>query len=687
MIIGVVRVSRHLEDIVSPEPAVHANREIDTKAANTIRFLAVDAINKSNSGHPGMPMGMADVAHVLWTRHLRDNPADPAWPGRDRFLLSAGHGSMLQYALLHLAGYDLPIEELQRFRQLHSRTPGHPEHGMTPGVETTTGPLGQGIGNAVGMALASKMAQARFAAPELNPSDWNVYAIAGDGCLMEGISHEAASLAGHLGLGNLVIFFDNNAITIEGGTDLACSDDAGKRFEAYGWQVLHVDAYDHVAIDAAITAAKAETAKPTLIICNSHIGYGAPKRQDTRHAHGEPLGAEETAGAKQKLGWPEAPTFLVPDDVRALWNERKVTRKTAYDAWHANFAAWRAAHPELAAQWDAIMERRVPADLLEQMVAAMPGGVNSTRNHGNKAMNIAAGLVPALVGGSADLEPSTKTRLADSGSVSRSDFAGRNLHFGIREHGMGAVLNGIALSTGFIPYGASFLVFTDYARPAIRLSAIMKQTVIWVFTHDSIFVGEDGPTHEPVEHLNVMRSIPGLRVIRPADAPETAAAWALAIERTDGPTLLSLSRQNCAALTHSADFNASQLRRGGYVLLENPAKDAITLIATGSEVGVAVDAAERLGTVGIPTRVVSMMAPQLFLEQDAAWRDRVLPPGGRRVSLEAGATTWWRGIVGDAGLALGIDRFGESAPAEVLAEFFGFTGEAVAKRVREWAGR
>ena len=677
---------------MSPEPAVHSNRELDTKSANTIRFLAVDAVNKANSGHPGMPMGMADVAHVLWTRHLRYNPTDPAWPGRDRFLLSAGHGSMLQYALLHLAGYDLSMSELQRFRQLHSRTPGHPEHGMTPGVETTTGPLGQGLGNAVGMALASKMAQARFGSPTFNPSDWRVYAIAGDGCLMEGISHEAASLAGHLGLGNLTVLYDDNRITIEGGTELACSDDAGKRFEAYGWHVQHIDAYDHAGIDAALTAARAESAKPSLIICKSHIGYGSPKRQDTRSAHGEPLGAQETAATKQHLGWPESPTFLVPDDVAARWRARAAELKPVYDAWQSSFAAWRAAHADQAAQWDAIMLRRVPADLLEQMVAQIPVAANSTRNHGNKAMNIAARLVPALVGGSADLEPSTKTWLTDSPAVTRADFSGRNLHFGIREHGMGSVLNGMALSTGFIPYGASFLVFTDYARPAIRLSAIMKQPVIWVFTHDSIFVGEDGPTHEPVEHLNVMRSIPGLMVIRPADAVETAAAWALAIERTDGPTLLSLSRQNTALLTRPADFSPGHLRRGGYVLLENTAqdarsKDAITIIATGSEVGGAIDAAARLGAAGIAARVVSMMAPQLFLQQDAAWRDRVLPPGGKRVSFEAGATTWWRGIVGDSGLSLGIDRYGESAPAEVLAEYFGFTGETVAKRVREWAGR
>ncbi len=660
---------------------------LDLQCANTIRFLAADTVEKAKSGHPGMPMGMADAAYVVWSRFLNYEPSDPQWPNRDRFVLSAGHGSALIYSLLHVAGFDLPIEELQRFRQLGSRTPGHPEWGITPGVETTTGPLGQGIGNMVGMAIAQRMAAARFNTTDFSPSTWRVFGIAGDGCMMEGLSHEAASLAGHLGLGNLVLMYDDNRITIEGETDLAYSEDAQKRFEAYGWHVERADAYDHEGIATAVQHSLAETTRPSLVILKSHIGYGAPHKQDTRHAHGEPLGAEEMAGAKQKLGWPESPTFLVPEPVRARFAARAAENRTAYDRWQAGLASWRKAHSEQATQWDAILERHVPSDLVEQLCAKAPTTVNATRNHGNAVLQMAASIVPALVGGSADLEPSTKTRISDSASISRADFSGRNFHFGIREHGMGAVMNGLAVSGGWIPYGSSFLVFTDYARPAIRLSALMGLPCIWVFTHDSIFVGEDGPTHEPVEHLAAMRTIPNLMVIRPADGLETAAAWGLAIERKDGPTLLALSRQNCAVLPHLDTFHPSVLRRGGYVVREAAGKDAITLMATGSEVGTAVDAAERLATSGIAVRVVSMLAPQLFLQQDAAWRDKVLPPGGRRVSLEAGITDYWRRFVGDGGLCLGIDRYGESAPAEQLAEHFGFTGEIVAKKIQEWAGR
>jgi len=672
---------------VNPASLVTERETLDQLAVNTIRFLSADMVEKAKSGHPGLPMGMADVAYVLWTKFLRYQPSDPAWPGRDRFVLSAGHGCALQYSMLHLAGYDLPMSELQRFRQLGSKTPGHPEHGLTPGIETTTGPLGQGIGNAVGMALAAKMAAARFNGADFSPVTWQVFGICGDGDLMEGISHEAASLAGHLGLGNLHFVYDDNHITIEGDTALAFSEDVAKRFEAYGWHVQRANPYDRADVEAALTAAVAETQRPSLVLCRSHIGYGAPKKQDTRHAHGEPLGAEELAGAKQKLGWPQSPSFLVPDEVRALFAARAAETKRDYDAWQAGMQAWRATNPAKARLWDELMERRLPADLFEKLCAQAPNTSNATRNHGNAILQVAAGLVPGLVGGSADLEPSTKTAIKDSPSEHRGDFSGRNLHFGIREHGMAAIVNGMALSTGFLPYGSSFLVFTDYARPAIRLSAIMGTRSIWVFTHDSIFVGEDGPTHEPVEHLEALRAIPNLLVIRPADGLETAAAWGLAIERKDGPTLLALSRQNTPALVRPASFDASDLRRGAGVLSESSAKDAITLIATGSEVGVAVDAAALLGAVGIPARVVSMPAPQLFLRQDAAWRDRVLPPGGACVSIEAGATGYWRQIVGDHGLTIGIDRFGESAPAPALAEHFGFTGEAAAKKIREWAGR
>ncbi len=665
---------------ISTDPA------LEKRCANTVRFLAVDAVEKAASGHPGMPMGMADVATVVWTRFLRQQPNDPAWPDRDRFVLSAGHGSMLLYSLLHVAGYDLPIAELQRFRQLGSRTPGHPEYGMTPGVETTTGPLGQGLGNAVGMALARRMAAARLADAEWSPVSWRVFAIAGDGCLMEGVSHEAASLAGHLGLGELIVYYDDNRITIEGGTDLALSDDAAKRFEAYGWQVLRCDPYDHESIAKATSEALADSSRPSLVICPSHIGYGAPHKQDTAHAHGEPLGAEELSGAKRALGWPESPTFLVPDDVRARFAARAAELKSEYDAWQKNLAAWRARQPEKAVLHDALASRRVPSDLVERLCESAPKGNFATRAHGNAVLQKAAELVPTLIGGSADLEPSTKTWIKGSPGVTRQDFSGRNLRFGVREHGMGSIVNGLALS-GWTPYGASFLVFTDYARPAIRLSALMHLPCIWVFTHDSVFLGEDGPTHQPVEHLASLRLIPNLLVIRPADGLETAAAWGMAIERRDGPTLIALSRQGMPELPRPSTFHGSMLRRGASVVLASDAADAITLVATGSEVGPALDAAERLGTLGLSVRVVSMLAPTRFLEQDTAWRDQVLPPGGRRVSIEAGVTPLWREIVGEKGLTLGIDRFGESAPAPQLAEHFGLSGEAIARRVKEWAGR
>ena len=658
---------------------------LDALGPNTIRFLSVDMVEKANSGHPGLPMGMADVAWVLWMKFLRWQGTDVAWPGRDRFVLSAGHGSALLYSMLHLTGSGLTIEDLKQFRQLHSRTPGHPEYGHTPGVETTTGPLGQGIGNAVGMALAGKMAAARFNTPAFAPVSWRVFGICGDGDLMEGLSHEAASLAGHLGLGNLVFLYDDNHITIEGHTALAFSEDIQKRFESYGWHVLRANPYDHAQLELAIRMSLAETERPSLVMCRSHIGYGAPHKQDTRHAHGEPLGAEELAGAKTALGWPQSPTFLVPDEVRAAFAGRAAELQAEHDAWHAGFAAWRKAEPERAALWDAIAGRRVPADLFEQLCAAAPTASGATRAHGNAVLQKAAALVPGLVGGSADLEPSTKTRIAGSPSIRRGDFAGRNLHFGIREHGMAAVVNGLAQAAGFIPYGSSFLVFTDYARPSIRLSALMKLGVVWVFTHDSIFVGEDGPTHEPVEHLAALRAIPNLQVWRPADGLETAAAWALAIERHDGPTLLALSRQNTAVLARPATFQNADLRRGAYVLRENAATDAVTIVASGSEVGVAVDAAERLARSGLATRVVSMPAPTLFLKQDAAWRAAVLPPGGRRVSIEAATTDGWDRIVGDRGLCIGIDRYGESAPAGELAAFFGLTGESVASRILDWA--
>ncbi len=666
-------------------PKISADAALDRLAANTIRFLAVDAVEQARSGHPGMPMGMADAGYVLWSRFLRHDPTDPAWPGRDRFVLSAGHGSMLLYALLHLSGHDLPLEELQRFRRLGSRTPGHPEHGLTPGVETTTGPLGQGLANAVGMALASRLGEARFAAGGFSPCDFRVFALAGDGCLMEGISHEAASFAGHLRLGNLVVLYDDNRITIDGSTDLTFSDDTARRFEAYGWQVLAADPYDHEALASAIQRSLEETARPSLLVCRSHIGYGAPKKQDTAHAHGEPLGADEAVAAKRALGWPESPPFLVPPEVRAHFAALAAERARERAAWNASLARWRAADPARAEAWDAFLARRLPADLFETLVAAAPAGAGATRAHGGTVLQKVAALVPGLVGGSADLEGSNKTRIAGSPSVAAGEFSGRNLHYGVREHAMTAIGNGLALAGGWRPLTASFLTFTDYARPALRLAALMKLPTIHVYTHDSVFLGEDGPTHQPVEHLAALRLVPGLLVLRPADGLETAAAWALALERRDGPTLLALTRQSVPAIARPAGFRAADLRRGATLLRDDVGRDPVTLVATGSEVAVALAAAERLAAEGLAVRVVSMMAPQLFLAQEPRWRTTLVPPGGRNVSLEAGVTAGWRDVVGDRGLSIGIDRYGESAPAEALAGHFGFTGEAVAARVREWA--
>jgi transketolase len=668
-------------------PATSAPSSLDRLAANTIRFLAADAVEKANSGHPGMPMGMADVAYVLWTRFLRYQPQDPAWPNRDRFVLSAGHGSMLLYSMLHLSGYDLPMEELQRFRQLGSRTPGHPEHGLTPGVEVTTGPLGQGVGNGIGMAMAAKMLAARLGDDRFAPVSWRVFGIVSDGDMMEGVASEAASLAGHWRLGNLVYLYDDNHISIEGDTSLAFGEDVGARFAAYGWHVERADAYDHEAIAAALTRAVDDVERPSLVITRSHIGYGAPHKQDSREAHGEPLGAEELLGAKRALGWPESPSFLVPDEVRRRFADRAAELRPEYDRWRADWIAWRDRDAKGAALWDALMERRVPADLFDQLVAKAPTAAAATRAHGNAVLQQAAAAVPALVGGSADLEPSTKTRIKDSPSVARGAFAGRNFHFGIREHGMGAILNGLSLSGGFLPYGSSFLVFTDYCRPSIRLSALMKLQVVWVFTHDSVFLGEDGPTHEPIEHLASLRLIPNLLVIRPADGLETAAAWGIALERREGPTLMALSRQTLPALERPAGFDPRDLRRGGYLLRDSKIAGAITLIATGSEVGLAVEAAAKLEAAGTGARVVSMPAPQRFLEQDAAWRDRVLPPNSRRVAIEAGATGGWYAVVGLDGLVIGLDRFGESAPIAAIREHFGFTPDKVADRVSRWLAR
>lgn len=659
------------------------NHDLDQLCANTIRMLAADGVQQAKSGHPGMPMGMADVAYVLWTRHLRYNPRDPQWPNRDRFVLSAGHGSMLLYSLLHLSGYDLPLEELKRFRQLGSKTPGHPEYGVTPGVECTTGPLGQGFANAVGMALGAKIMAEKFNAPGRALIDHYVYAICGDGDLMEGVSAEAASLAGHLGLGNIVFIYDDNSITIEGKTELAFSEDVAARFEAYGWHTLRVDGHDMAAVDEAITAGKQETARPTLILARAHIGMGSPNKQDTHGVHGEPLGEEELAATRGALGWPAEPHFYIPDEVRRVFAARQAELLPLYESWRQMAQGLGTQDAALAAEWEAMWSRTVPSDVAGTLAAAVGDEKDATRNHGGKAIQAASAAVPALYGGSADLAPSTKTLIKGAESIGKNSFGGRNLHFGIREHAMGAMLNGMALYGAFIPYGSTFLVFSDYMRPAIRVAAISKIPLICVFTHDSIFVGEDGPTHEPIEQIPSLRVIPNVTVLRPADGPETAAAWAIALQRTDGPTALCLTRQALPPLPPPND--PQDLMRGAYVLSDCEGEPELIVIGTGSETHLALQAAELLKAEGIAARSVSMPSCEVFNAQDEVYRESVLPAACKaRVAVEAAAPMGWARYVGCDGLVIGMETFGESAPYKDLGEHFGFTVEKVLARVKQW---
>ena len=669
-----------------PETRTAPSPALDKRAIDTLAMLAVDAVEAAKSGHPGSPMGQAAIAYVLWTRHLRHWPADPAWPDRDRFVLSAGHGSMLLYGLLHLSGYALPIEELKRFRQWGSRTPGHPEHGHTAGVETTTGPLGQGVGNAVGLALAARMNAARWGEAIVSS---RIFALCSDGDLMEGVSSEACALAGHLGLGNLVIVWDDNRITIEGATSLAWSEDVAGRFAAQGWHVQKVDGHDVPAIDAALSAATSETSRPSLIVARTHIAHGAPNAHDTAEAHGAPLGPDEVKATKEALGWPLSPAFHVPEGARAAWVAGAERNRAAYEGWQKSFAAWRAAEPAQAAAWDAARAKALPEDLEARLLAAVGDTVDATRSLGAKVLQAAAAAVPHLVGGSADLDPSTKTAIKGAPDVGPGRFDGRTFHFGIREHAMGSVMNGLALDGGFVPYGSTFLIFSDYMRPPIRLAALMAQQAIYVFTHDSVQLGEDGPTHQPIEQLWALRLVPGLEVWRPADGPETAIAWARALRRTTAPTALALTRQKVAPAGRPGGVDPAAIARGGYVWREASsavAAEAVTLVATGSEVALALDAATLLAATGKAVRVVSMPCVEAYLAQDLAWRDAVLPPGGRRVSLELGRTLPWAAIVGPDGLRIGLDHFGASAPAEDLMKHFGFTPQDVADRIARWIG-
>ncbi len=662
--------------------------QLDLLCINTIRTLSMDMVQQARSGHPGTAMALAPLAYVLWNRCMKYNPRNPHWPDRDRFVLSAGHASVLQYAVLFLTGYDLTLDDLKNFRQWGSKTPGHPEYEVVPGVETTTGPLGQGCMNAVGMAMAEAHLAAVYNRPGFEIVNHHTYVICGDGDLMEGASHEAASLAGHLGLGKLIFLYDDNHISIEGNTDLTYSDDVARRFESYHWHVQNIgdNANDLGRLSAALEAARRETERPSLIIVRSHIAYGSPNRQDTKEAHGEPLGEEECKLTKRAYGWPEDAKFLVPDDVLAHMRQA-VERGRKWEAeWNEKFSAYRKAFPELAAQFEAAMKGELPADWDAKIprfgASEKPA---ATRATGGKVLNAIAEKVPFLAGGSADLAPSTRTLIASSGYFAKGHYANRNFAFGVREHVMCGACNGMALHGGIRPYAATFFVFTDYARPSMRLSALMNLPVIYYMTHDSIGLGEDGPTHQPVEHLAALRAMPNMCVIRPADANETAYAWRAAMLRKTGPTVLVLTRQNVPVLDPAKYAGAEGVLKGAYVLLkEKASKPDLILIASGSEVHLALEAQAKLEADGAAVRVVSMPSWELFRAQPQAYRDEVLPPAVRaRLAIEAASPMGWREWVGDGGDVIGIEKFGASAPYQELFKQYGLTVENVIARAKK----
>jgi transketolase len=662
---------------------IYEMSDLQERAINTLRFLSADMVQQANSGHPGLPMGCAALAYTLWTRHLRHNPRNPSWPERDRFILSGGHGCALLYSLLHLTGYDLSLDELKNFRQWGSKTPGHPEYGLTPGVEATTGPLGQGFANGVGMAIAEAHLAAEFNEPGHKVVNHYVYAIVTDGDLMEGITAEAASLAGHLKLGKLIYLYDDNRISIDGSTDIAFTEDRGARFEAYGWQVLHVaDGNDVEAIDAAIKFAKKDP-RPSLIICRTHIGFGLPTRQDTSKAHGEPPGNDELNGAKDKLGWPKEPRFFIPDDVLAHFRGAIERGRELEAEWRTKLKAYQAFFPQKFAELERRLAGRLPADWLSALPVfpADKKGM-ATRVASGKVINALAVKLPELLGGSADLAPSTKTWMDGLPAFQAETPGGRNFHFGVREHAMGAIVNGMAVHSGLVPFGATFLVFSDYMRTPIRLSAFSHYPSIWVFTHDSIGVGEDGPTHQPVEQLASLRAIPDLVVIRPADANETTAAWKVAVERRHGPTLLALTRQNVPTLDRSQFAPADGLERGAYVLADLGEGDPdLILMASGSEVGLIVEAGRQLAAESVNVRLVSFPSWELFAVQDQEYRQSVLPGTVKaRLAVEAGVSMGWERWVGEKGAVIGIDRFGASAPAETVYSELGLTVRNITER-------
>jgi transketolase len=679
---------------------------LDERCINTIRFLAADAIEKAKSGHPGLPMGAAAAAYTLWTRHLKHNPADPLWPDRDRFVLSAGHGSMLLYALLHLAGYDLPMEDLLAFRQWGSRTPGHPERQHPPGAEMTTGPLGQGLGAAVGMAIAEAHLAARFNRPGHRIVDHFTYVIASDGDLMEGLASEACSLAGHLGLGKLIVLYDDNRISLAGATSLCFTEDVDRRFEACGWQVIPIEDGNDVAdVDRALAAAKADGSRPSLVRLRTTIGFGAPKKQNTSSAHGSPLGAEELKAAKENLGWPAEPAFFVPGEALARFREAGPAGAARQAAWEEAFSRYEEAHPEAAAEFGRALKGELPADWEKAVPVYGPETKDvATRKTSEALLQALGAAIPEMMGGSADLNPSTFTWLKGMGDFQKPGdppasregalggewgYGGRNIHFGVREHAMAAIAGGMAVHGGIIPFTGTFFTFADYMRPSIRLAALMGLRVIYVFTHDSVGVGEDGPTHQPVEHLMSLRTIPNLGVIRPADANETAEAWRVAVERAEGPTALIFTRQNLPVLDRGVYGPAAGLRQGGYILWDSAeGMPEVILIGTGSEVSLALAAGKKLAAEGIRVRVVSLPSWDLFDRQPQEYRERVLPPSVRaRVAVEAGVRLGWEHYTGQEGAIVGIDRFGASAQYQIVYEKFGITADAVASEAKRLLGR
>jgi len=651
------------------------------KLANTVRTLSIDSIQKANSGHPGLPLGAADFTSVLWANYLRFNPKDPTWINRDRFVLSAGHGCMVLYSMLHLFGYDLPMSQLQSFRQWDSITPGHPEFGITPGVECTTGPLGQGAANSVGLALSGKMLAARYGQDIFN---YRVFSLVSDGDLMEGVAAEAASMAGHLQLDNLVYLWDDNKISLAGETEVCFTEDVAKRFESYGWFVQTIDGHDMKAVSAALDKATSQKGKPSLLCCRTILGFGSPNKRNTHDVHGAPLGADEVKATKRELGWPEDAQFLVPDDVKAFCAVSIEKKVQGQAAWNATYSAWRSANGEVAMKLDAQLTRAIDPKLKDELLAAFKEPKkDATRNLSGKAIQIISKHVPSFIGGSADLDPSTKTAVSGGGDVEHENYGGLNIRWGVREAAMGSASNGLAYTQAWIPYTATFLVFSDYMRPAMRVGAISHLQALYIFTHDSFWVGEDGPTHEPIEHTMSLRIIPNMHVFRPADGVEVAMSYYAALTRKNGPSSLLFSRQNLVPLTRPASFSPDDVLKGAYAL-NDVAQPKLLIVATGSEVGAAVEAAQALEAEGTPTRIISMPCVELYKSQSAAFKSALLPQGVPTVIVEAGTTIGWSNLLGRDLLAIGIDHYGASAPGEVLCEKFGFTGTAVKEKISAW---